>query len=140
MTSARSGRQQHAMTRKIVAFVLAFIAPIAAAESGPPASQPTEAPKAATTADARTGPLANAPSQRQPAAAPETALSDATEIEISRRFNDLRHEMLDDRAETIDRWLAVMAIILTQFGIIAVAAGISASGDSARSKPKHAEM
>ena len=123
MTSARSKRPQHAMARKIVAFALAFMAPIAAAESDPPASQPTEAPKAATTADARTGPLVNAPSQRQPAAAPEAALPDATEIEISRRFNDLRRELLDGRAKTVDWWLAATAIFLTLSGIIAVIAG-----------------
>ena len=124
MTGTRSRRRQHAMARKIVAFVLAFMAPLAAAESGPPASQPTEAPKAATTADARTGPLANAPSQQQPATAPETALPDATEIEISRRFNDLRSELLDDRAKIVDWWFAITAIILTLIGIIAGYLGI----------------
>ena len=123
MTSARSRRRQYVIFGKAVAFLLVCLAPNVAADPATLASQPAESSKAVATADARTGPLANAPSQRQPAAAPEAARPDATEVEISRRFNDLRHELLDDRAETIDRWLAVMAIILTQFGIIAVAAG-----------------
>ena len=123
MTSARSRRRQYVIFGKAVAFLLVCLAPNVAADPATLASQPTESSKAVATTDARTGSPGNAPSQRQPAAAPEAARPDATEVEISRRFNDLRHELLDDRAETIDRWLAVMAIILTQFGIIAVAAG-----------------
>ena len=124
MTSARSKRPQHAMTRKIVAFVLAFMAPIAAAEPVPLASQPAESPKATTTADARTGSPGNAPSQWQPAAAPETADPNvAADTEISRRFNDLRRELLDGRAKIVDWWLAATAIFLTLLGIIALVAG-----------------
>ena len=43
----------------------------------------------------------------------------ATEVAIQRRFNELRRELLDDRADTINWWLAATAIFLTLFGIVA---------------------
>ena len=42
-----------------------------------------------------------------------------TEVEIQRRFNELRRELLDDRADTINWWLAATAIFLTLIGIVA---------------------
>ena len=47
----------------------------------------------------------------------------AAEVEIQRRFNELRSELLDDRGAYIDRWLAVITIVLTFFGIVAVVGG-----------------
>ena len=49
----------------------------------------------------------------------------ASEIEVERqsRFNDLRREVLDDRAKLVDWWLAATAIFLTLLGIVAVIAG-----------------
>ena len=47
----------------------------------------------------------------------------AVEEEMQSRFNDLRSELLDDRADYIDRWLSVMAIVLTFFGIVVAIAG-----------------
>ena len=123
MTSARSRRRRHAMAQKIAAFVLALVAPIAAADPGSSASQPAEPPTASKIADARTESPDNAPSQQQPAAAPEAVRPDAAEVEILRRFNDLRRELLNDRAKVVDRWLAVTAIFLTLLGIIAPVAG-----------------
>ena len=48
-----------------------------------------------------------------------------SEIEIERqsRFNDLRREVLDDRAKLVDWWLTATAIFLTLLGIVAVIAG-----------------
>ena len=40
-----------------------------------------------------------------------------------RHFNELRRELLDDRADTIDWWLASLAVILGFFGIVAVLGG-----------------
>ena len=45
------------------------------------------------------------------------------EVEIQSRFNELRGKLLDDRAAYIDRWLSVVAIVLTFFGIGAVVGG-----------------
>ena len=49
----------------------------------------------------------------------------ASEIEVERqsRVNDLRREVLDDRAKLVDWWLAATAIFLTLLGIVAVIAG-----------------
>ena len=48
-----------------------------------------------------------------------------SEIEVERqsRFNDLRRELLDDRAKLVDWWLAALAVILGFFAIVAVAGG-----------------
>ena len=40
------------------------------------------------------------------------------DVEIDRRFNELRRELLDERAKTIDWWLAIIAIFLTFLAII----------------------
>ena len=45
------------------------------------------------------------------------------EVEIQRRINELRSELLDDRTSYIDRWLSVITIVLTFFGIVAVVGG-----------------
>ena len=45
------------------------------------------------------------------------------EVELQRRFNELRGELLDDRAAYIDRWLSVVTIVLTFFGIVTVVGG-----------------
>ena len=49
----------------------------------------------------------------------------ATNIEtgVQTRFNEIRRELLDERALFIDRWLAVIAIVLTFFGVIVAIAG-----------------
>ena len=45
------------------------------------------------------------------------------EVEIQNRFNELRRESLDNRANVIDWWLGVIAIVLTVFGIVIPIAG-----------------
>ena len=39
------------------------------------------------------------------------------DAEINRRFNELRSELLDDRASTINWWLAIVGLVLTFFAI-----------------------
>ncbi len=51
------------------------------------------------------------------------AIPPATEVEIQRRFNELKRELLDDRADSIEWWLAVVAIVLTFFGIVVAIGG-----------------
>ena len=58
------------------------------------------------------------------AAPPKPAISPTTEVELQRRFNALRSELLDDRAGTIEWWLAVVAIVLTFFGIVVAILGL----------------
>ena len=45
------------------------------------------------------------------------------EVELQRRFNEFRQELLTKRAAYIDRWLSAIAIVLTFFGIVVVVAG-----------------
>ena len=45
----------------------------------------------------------------------------AGEAEIQRRFNDLRRELLDDRADTINWWLTIALIVLAVISIGAAA-------------------
>ena len=50
-----------------------------------------------------------------------------TEVEIQRRFNELKRELLDDRADTINWWLAATAIFLTLIGVVTpIVGGIAA--------------
>ena len=51
------------------------------------------------------------------------AIPAPVEVEIQSRFNALRGELLDDRAAYIDRWLRVVAFVLTFFGFLIVLVG-----------------
>ena len=55
---------------------------------------------------------------------PKPEVPSTTDIEIQRRFNELKSELLDDRADSIEWWLAVVAIVLTFFGIVVAIAGL----------------
>ena len=46
-----------------------------------------------------------------------------TAVDIQRGFNELKSEYLNDRADYIDMWLAVIAIVLTFFGLVVVVLG-----------------
>ena len=64
------------------------------------------------------------PQPAQPEPAPDkSSLDAATDVEIQRRFNELRRELLDHRVKLADRWLAAMAGFLTFFGVVAVIVG-----------------
>lgn len=57
-----------------------------------------------------------------PAGEEVQAIDRAAEVEIERRFNELRREVLDDRADAIGWWLSGVALLLTILAI-GVAAG-----------------
>ncbi len=66
-------------------------------------------------------------SEPQPAR-PESAqdksgIDAATDVEIQRRFNELKREFLDHRVKLVDWWLTVTAGFLTLLGVVAVIAG-----------------
>ena len=77
------------------------------------------APAAAKEAEANANPIGdeNGASVQRP------TIPALVEVELQRRFNELRSEILDDRASYIDRWLSVITIVLTFFGIVAVVGG-----------------
>ena len=53
----------------------------------------------------------------EPSVMEQTDTAAATEVEIQRRFNELRSELLDERSDSVGRWLAVTAILVTVFGV-----------------------
>ena len=77
------------------------------------------------------------------------AISVSENVEIQHRFNELRRELLDDRASYINRWLDVIAIVLAFFGIVAVVVGYigfrrfreieTEAKDSAKTAAEHVE-
>ena len=60
--------------------------------------------------------------QTDPAARP--AVSAQVEVEFQRLLTEHRREVLDDRAEYIDRWLFVIAILLALFTVVVAIAGL----------------
>lgn len=61
-----------------------------------------------------------------PLASPENR-PDAAAVALERRFNNLRRELLDDRAATLDWWLAAVGVFLTFLAIVIPAAGAAAA-------------
>ncbi len=61
----------------------------------------------------------------QDGGAPEESspLDAATEVEIQRQFNELRREILDDRADLVGWWLTGIAVLLTLFALALGSAG-----------------
>ena len=59
----------------------------------------------------------------EPSVMEQTDAAAATEVEIQQRFNELRGELLDDRSDTVEWWLAATAIFVTLFGVGAVLVG-----------------
>ena len=77
-------------------------------------AQPMKPPATATATEIQCG----------QSTATQNAISKATvEVEWERRFNELRSELLESRAKSIDWWLAGTAIFLTLFGILLVLIG-----------------
>ena len=61
------------------------------------------------------------PAQSNPSEEPVPAT--AIEVESQRRLNEFRSEYLDDRANTLSRWLDFVAIVLTFFAVAVALAG-----------------
>ena len=106
-----------------LAAALVFAAIMAAGWPTRSAEPPT--PAAAEPAAPQTASPAGAPARSQPAksAAGGTGLDAATDVEIQRRFNELRRELLESRMKAVDWWLAATAVVLALFGVVAVFAG-----------------
>ena len=93
--------------------------------------------------DLNTGTLVQAVPPTKP------AISAEVDVEIQNRFNELQRELLDNRANTIDGWLAVTALVLTFFGIVVAIAGffgfrrfreiMNEAQESAKTAAKYAE-
>ena len=106
----------------IVALLLAFTATVnflsAQTREPSPVDAPSSAEVQSDSADSAEAQSSSDESeQKQPTLVPNRDTALAADAETERRFNELRRELLDDRAKTIDLWLVVIAIILTFFGI-----------------------
>ena len=148
MTDSYLDRRRHRIAKKLAAFLVSVVSVVvtdpalyALQSTVSPTASPTAVaqtsssdatsqttgpnPEAVSTATlARTGSSSNGPSQSQPPTEQEVAGSEDTgDVEISRHFNDLRRELLDDRAKNVDRWLAATAIFLTLLSAIAALGG-----------------
>ena len=58
-----------------------------------------------------------------PSAEEVPGIDGATEVEMQRRFNELRREVLDDRAAAIGWWLSGVALLLTVLAVVVAAGG-----------------
>ena len=95
-----------------------------AIESVPASDQPA-ALNSSPTGD-RTG--ANNDTSVQRNSPTNSAVPAAAEADNQSRIDELRRDILDDRAKYIDRWLSVIGIVLTFFGVVIAIAGIWAFG------------
>ena len=102
-------------------------------------AQPTQSSTADTTISSEIPSPDTEPQRAQPAPAPDKSAPDveiqpapapdksgidtATDVEIQRRFNELRRELLDHRLKLVDWWLAATALFLTLLGVVVVIAG-----------------
>ena len=83
---------------------------------------PTESsPEADVGAVDTVRPTPASPTQSDSPAGP--APDTSAEVEIQRLINELRREQMDDRAGTIDWWLAAVAVALGFLGIVVVVGG-----------------
>lgn len=93
---------------RTVMVVLAFAALGVAGQTTPTLQNPT---------------LPAAQEKPTPPTVEEKGTEDNASVDVQRRFNDLRRELLDYRAETINWRLAATAIFLAFFGIVVVLGG-----------------
>ena len=113
-TGARIGLVVAAMA-VIVPMVTFAQTPESATESEPTAGDNASPVQAASGPEDNTSVETNLPAR--------STIPSEIEVERQSRFNDLRREVLDDRAKLVDWWLAATAIFLTLLGIVAVIAG-----------------
>ena len=98
----------------VAAISLAAIEPVAAQTLEPPAIAKTDTLDNALEIQPRVAVLPDSTAK----------IDAATEIEIQRRFNELRNKLLDDRAESITWWLAIVAVLFTLWGLVIAIGGL----------------
>ena len=85
-----------------------------------------ETPNPATSADASSTSDRNAAAQEFLTEEVPSAQSRGQEVALQRRLDEVRRELLDERGKSIDRWLMVIGLVLTFFGIVIAIAGFRA--------------
>ncbi len=104
-------------TELVAAAMVATVPMITFAQTTEPTIKST--PAAAKEAKASTSPTGN----QNDTSVQRPTVPALVEVELQRRFNELRRELLDDRAKLVDWWLVAIAIVLTFFGIVVAIAG-----------------
>ena len=84
-------------------------------------SEPTAGDNASPV-QAASGPEDNTSVETNPPA--RSTSPSEVEADNQRLINELRSELLDDRADYIDRWLSVIGVVLTFFGIVVAIVGV----------------
>ena len=112
----------------MIRFIKELIRAVLPRRRAKPSSDAESAPANEATTDEESTD-ADTSTSSEPTAPP--AIPDAVEVELQRRFNeferrfnDRQREILGDRENSINRWLAVVAIVLTIFGIVIPIAGV----------------
>ena len=104
-------------TELVAAAMVATVPMITFAQTTEPVIE--SPPAAAKEAEANTSPKGN----QNDTSVQRPTVPALVEVELQRRFNELRRELLDDRAKLVDWWLVAIAIVLTFFGIVVAIAG-----------------
>lgn len=99
----------------LYAFAWTVSAPTAQTEEPSSVSAPSSAEVQSDSIEAQ--PSSDEPEQEQPTLTPNRDTAAAANVEMERRFNELRRELLDDRAKTLDWWLAATTIFLALIGV-----------------------
>lgn len=119
------------LTGFIVATIMATISMVAVAQTTEPAieSAPTATKPAVSNAsqmDSENSMDNNTSMQKALPAGP--AIPATVEAKIQSRFNELRHELLDDRADNVYWWLVAITIVLGFLAIVSVVIGYMGFG------------
>ena len=105
----------------LFAFAWTVSAPTAQTEEPSSVSAPSSAEVQSDSIEAQ--PSSDESEQKKPTLTPNRDMASAAYVEMDRRFNELRREILDDRAKVIDWWLEATAIFLTLLGVAAAILG-----------------
>ena len=118
----RSKFSQRWLVIVAVLVLLAFVS-VLAAQSAEPSTINAPSSIEAQSGSANIQSTGNKSEQDQPTHTPNRDTVPTADVETERRFNELRREVLDGRAKTVDWWLAATAIFLTLIGVGAAILG-----------------
>ena len=105
----------------LFAFAWTVSAPTAQTEEPSGVSAPSSAKVQSDSVGSQSS--SDEPEQKQPTLTPNRDTAATADVEMDHRFNELRRELLDDRAKGLDWWLTATAIFLTLLGVAAAILG-----------------
>ena len=106
----------------VVAALAAAVPMMASAQTAEPVTESASAPAMPTAAN--TSPTGDINGRSVQANAPaKPTIPTSGEVAIQRRFNELRRELLNDRADTIEWWLVTITIVIGFLALVFVVLG-----------------